>query len=144
MKTPAGSSGVGRVAVGVVFPSGKVVLEWLGSHNTLGIYDDLGRVEHIHGHGGKTWIAFSTRGAIPYRALIRALIEADLPQAALICRDAFGTFLGAPDPENFWADRDYVYGRFGAEHVASFAAEQDDELIDRAQASRKAQRTVGV
>ena len=26
---PSGVSGVGRVAVGVVFPSGKVVLEWL-------------------------------------------------------------------------------------------------------------------
>jgi GNAT superfamily N-acetyltransferase len=60
---------------------------------------------------------------------IRPLGEADLPQAARICRDAFGTFLGAPDPENFWADRDYVYGRFGAEHVASFAAEQDGELV---------------
>ena len=65
---PSGVSGVGRVAVGVVFPSGKVVLEWLGSHNTLGIYDDLRRVEHIHGHGGKTRIVF-TRGTIPYRPL---------------------------------------------------------------------------
>jgi hypothetical protein len=64
---PSGVSGVGRVAVGVVFPSGKVVLEWLGAHNTLGIYDDLRRVEHIHGHGGKTRIVFA-RGAMPYRA----------------------------------------------------------------------------
>jgi hypothetical protein len=65
---PSGVSGVGRVAVGVVFPSGKVVLEWLGSHNTFGIYDDLRRVEYIHGHGGKTRIAF-TGGAIPRGAL---------------------------------------------------------------------------
>jgi hypothetical protein len=65
---PSGVSGVGRVAVGVVFPSGKVVLEWLGSQNTLGIYDDLRRVEHIHGHGGKTRIVF-TRGEIPHRPL---------------------------------------------------------------------------
>src|SRR5215469_4638467 len=56
---PSGVSGVGRVAVGVVFPSGKVVLEWLGAHSTLGIYDDLERVEHIHGHGGKTRIVFT-------------------------------------------------------------------------------------
>ena len=40
---PSGVSGVGRVAVGVVFPSGKVVLEWLGSYSTFGIYDDLGQ-----------------------------------------------------------------------------------------------------
>ena len=58
---PSGVSGVGRVAVGVVFPSGKVVLEWLGSHYTFGIYDNLKRVEHIHGHGGKTRIVFQER-----------------------------------------------------------------------------------
>ena len=75
---PSGVSGVGRVAVGVVFPSGKVVLEWLGSHNTLGIYDDLRRIEHIHGHGGKTRIVF-TRGATPYRAL---LVRAKASRAA--------------------------------------------------------------
>jgi hypothetical protein len=64
---PSGVSGVGRVAVGVVFPSGKVVLEWLGSNNTFGVYDDISLVEHIHGHGGKTRIVF-TRGAMPNRA----------------------------------------------------------------------------
>jgi hypothetical protein len=65
---PSGVSGVGRVAVGVVFPSGKIVLEWLGSQSTLGIYDNLRRVEYIHGHGGKTRIVF-TRGPIPNSAL---------------------------------------------------------------------------
>jgi hypothetical protein len=45
------------------------VLEWLGSHNTLGIYDDLRRVELIHGHGGKTRVVFATRGALPYKPL---------------------------------------------------------------------------
>jgi predicted N-acetyltransferase YhbS len=62
-------------------------------------------------------------------AIIRPLTEADLPLARQIVRTAFGTFLGAPDPENFWADRDYVRGRFGAEHVASFAAEEDGDLV---------------
>ena len=60
---------------------------------------------------------------------IRPLTEDDLPAARRILRTAFGTFLGAPDPENFWADLDYVYGRFAAEHVASFAAEIDGELV---------------
>jgi hypothetical protein len=55
-------------------------------------------------------------------AVIRPLSEGDLAAARRICCTAFGTFLGAPEPENFWADRDYVYGRFGAEHVASVAA----------------------
>jgi GNAT superfamily N-acetyltransferase len=53
----------------------------------------------------------------------------DLPEARRICCAAFGTLLGAPDPDTFWADRDYVYGRFGAEHVASFAAELDGQLV---------------
>jgi predicted N-acetyltransferase YhbS len=60
---------------------------------------------------------------------IRPMIESDLPAARQICCNAFGTFLGAPDPENFWADRDYVHGRFGAEHIASFAAEVDGEVV---------------
>lgn len=62
-------------------------------------------------------------------ATIRPLTEADLPQARRTCHAAFGTFLGAPDPDNFWTDRDCVYGRFGAEHVASFGVEQEGELI---------------
>jgi len=62
-------------------------------------------------------------------AIIRPLTEGDLAAARRISRTAFGTFLGAPDPENFWADRDLVYGRFAAEHVASFAAELDGELV---------------
>jgi predicted N-acetyltransferase YhbS len=58
--------------------------------------------------------------------VIRALTEADLPEAQRIVRVAFGTFLGAPDPERFWSDLDYVYSRFGAEHTASFAADNDE------------------
>jgi GNAT superfamily N-acetyltransferase len=60
--------------------------------------------------------------------VVRPLAEPDLPQAQRICRLAFGTFLGAPDLDNFWTDRDLVYGRHGAEHIASFAAEQDGAL----------------
>ena len=62
-------------------------------------------------------------------AIIRPLTEGDLATARRICSTAFGTFLGAPEPESFWGDRDYVYGRFGSEHVASFAAELDGELV---------------
>ena len=62
-------------------------------------------------------------------AVIRPLTKGDLAAARRICCTAFGTFLGAPEPENFWGDRDYIYGRFGAEHVASFAAELDGELV---------------
>jgi N-acetylglutamate synthase-like GNAT family acetyltransferase len=62
-------------------------------------------------------------------AVIRPMADSDLPTARKIFCAAFGTFLGAPDPETFWTDRDYVYGRHGAEHVKSFCAELDGELV---------------
>jgi hypothetical protein len=49
----SGVSGIGRVAVGVVFPSGKAVLEWLGANSTFEIFDKLDHVEQIHGHGAR-------------------------------------------------------------------------------------------
>jgi GNAT superfamily N-acetyltransferase len=52
-----------------------------------------------------------------------------LPQAERICRLAFGTFFGVPEPETFWADRDYVYARTRAAHVAAFGAMIDDRLV---------------
>ena len=59
--------------------------------------------------------------------IVRALTEADLPQAQRIVLTAFGTFLGAPDLQTFWFPP-YAYARFGAEHIAGFAAERDGEL----------------
>lgn len=60
---------------------------------------------------------------------VRPIAEADLGAAARLLRLAFGTFLGAPDPEKFWTDRDYVYGRFGADHTAGFVAEQAGRVV---------------
>jgi GNAT superfamily N-acetyltransferase len=60
---------------------------------------------------------------------IAPLSEEDLPEAERIFRVAFGTFLGAPDPNVFWADRDYVYGRHGAPHVAAFGATIEGNLV---------------
>ena len=66
---------------------------------------------------------------MPRNVLVRPLRETDLPAAARICRIAFGTFLGAPEPETFWADRDYVHGRWRAAHIAAFGAEGGGELV---------------
>jgi len=66
---------------------------------------------------------------MPRYVLVRPLRETDLRAAARICRVAFGTFLGAPEPETFWADRDYVHGRWRAVHIASFGAEAGGELV---------------
>jgi GNAT superfamily N-acetyltransferase len=60
--------------------------------------------------------------------VVRPLRETDLPAAARICRVAFGTFLGTPEPENFWTDRDYVHGRWRAPHIAAFGADAGGEF----------------
>jgi GNAT superfamily N-acetyltransferase len=72
----------------------------------------------------------------PGQPVVCALDETDLADAARILRLAFGTFLGAPDPETFWTDRDYAYGRHGAAHVASFAAKIDGKLAGSSFATR--------
>ena len=61
--------------------------------------------------------------------MISTLDEKDLPEAERILRLAFGTFLGAPDPETFASDRDYVYGRRRSPHVASFGAKLGGKLV---------------
>jgi GNAT superfamily N-acetyltransferase len=61
--------------------------------------------------------------------IVDTLETKDLPEAARIIRLAFGTFLGAPDLETFWTDRDYAFGRQPAPHVASFAARLDGKLV---------------
>jgi GNAT superfamily N-acetyltransferase len=60
---------------------------------------------------------------------IARLDEKHLPEAVRILCLAFGRFLGAPDPETFWSDRDYIYGRRYASHVASFGATLDGKLV---------------
>jgi hypothetical protein len=57
-KDISGISGTGIVAEGVVFPSGRVVIEWYGSRPSIVIWQNLEDPEFIHGHGGATTIDF--------------------------------------------------------------------------------------
>ena len=50
----SGVSGTGRVAQGFIFDNGRVAVTWLSEHPTVTIYDNVGEVHAIHGHGGKT------------------------------------------------------------------------------------------
>lgn len=52
--------------------------------------------------------------------LIQPLLEADLPEAREVVREAFATFMGVAAPGEFWNDRDYVEGRWRAPHTAWF------------------------
>jgi GNAT superfamily N-acetyltransferase len=68
-------------------------------------------------------------GSPANQPVIGPLAEGDLPEAERIFRLAFGTFLGAPEPAAFWSDRDYVYGRWLAPHVAALGATLDGRLV---------------
>lgn len=61
--------------------------------------------------------------------IIRPMTENDLPEAARIIGLAFGTFLGAPDPETFWGDQDYARTRWLADPTAAFVAERGGVLV---------------
>lgn len=57
----SGVSGTGIVAVGVVLPSGRAIIEWVSKRtkaDSLGIYDDIEDVDKVHGHDGATKIVF--------------------------------------------------------------------------------------
>jgi GNAT superfamily N-acetyltransferase len=54
---------------------------------------------------------------------VRPMLEADLADARRIFRVAFGTFLGVPNPEEFWADREYVFTRWRTDPGAALVAE---------------------
>jgi hypothetical protein len=60
---------------------------------------------------------------------IRPLAETDLPETWRIACTAFGTFFGVPDPAQHWADRDLHRGRFHADHVEAFVAEEDGAVV---------------
>jgi GNAT superfamily N-acetyltransferase len=70
-----------------------------------------------------------TQDKVRLLPVIAPLREGELLDAERIFRRAFGTFLGAPDPDTFWADRDYVHGRWQAPHVAAFGASVEGHLV---------------
>ncbi len=62
--------------------------------------------------------------------------EADIGEAARIVRVAFGTHIGAPDPEAFGLDRDYIGTRFRNPSVAALVAEIDGQIAGSNVATR--------
>lgn len=56
LKDETGISGTGIVAVGVVLPSGKCILEWRTALSSIAVYDSIEDVEAIHGHSGRTLV----------------------------------------------------------------------------------------
>jgi len=55
----SGTSGVGVVAIGVVFPKdGKAVLEWCSGFDTITIFGSVDEMMLIHGHDGRTELIY--------------------------------------------------------------------------------------
>lgn len=53
----SGVSGTGIVALGAIFPSGKVQLEWIASnHVSWGAFPNIDILRQLHGHEGRTEI----------------------------------------------------------------------------------------
>jgi GNAT superfamily N-acetyltransferase len=61
--------------------------------------------------------------------VVRSLKEGDLPDAERFFRLAFGTFLRSPQPEAFWADRDYVRARWRTDPTSAFGVYRDRHLV---------------
>jgi GNAT superfamily N-acetyltransferase len=61
--------------------------------------------------------------------VIRKLEAQDLDEADRIFRLAFGTFLGVPDPLQFFGDADYVRTRARAANCSAYGAWTDERLM---------------
>lgn len=71
-----------------------------------------------------------TTTALPSnRVAVERLDETQLDAADRICRVAFGTFLGVPEPETFFGDVDYVRTRSLAPNTVALSALIDGELV---------------
>lgn len=57
------------------------------------------------------------------------LVESDLAAATRVMQRAFGTFLGAPDPDRFMTDRNYVRSRWRADPSAALTAVVDGKVV---------------
>jgi hypothetical protein len=55
---PSGLSGTGIVAVGFVFPNGRIIFQWVTYRSSMEFYDTMDNLLEIHGHGGSTEVVF--------------------------------------------------------------------------------------
>lgn len=66
----SGVSGTGRVAEGVQFDDGICVLRWMTKTSSTAVYNSMADLEHIHGHSGKTKVAYLLQDDIPLTSRI--------------------------------------------------------------------------
>jgi catechol 2,3-dioxygenase-like lactoylglutathione lyase family enzyme len=59
----SGVSGIGKVAEGVVFDDGTVVLRWLTEVKSTVVFQSIKDVESVHGHEGKDRLRMTERAS---------------------------------------------------------------------------------
>lgn len=53
-KDISGTSGIGIVGIGAIFPSGKAIFEWCSYQKSLIQFENIEHVIEVHGHEGRT------------------------------------------------------------------------------------------
>lgn len=53
-----GTSGIGKVAEGVVFSNGWCALTWMTENTSVAFYPSIETLEAIHGHQGRTRVVY--------------------------------------------------------------------------------------
>jgi GNAT superfamily N-acetyltransferase len=71
----------------------------------------------------------SAQGGEASGVAVRRMQSDDIPQTQRVFRLAFGTFFGAPDPEQFWEDHDFVSTRWRADPEAWLVAELQGAIV---------------
>lgn len=79
----SGISGTGRVAQGFVADNGKTSLFWLSDHPSVTVYDNVGEVQAIHGHSGKTELRYEPDYKRAFNEMKEALKGVSLWDATL-------------------------------------------------------------
>ena len=54
----SGLSGTGIVAVGVMYPTGRCIMEWTTPIKSLTEYHSIAELEALHGHEGRTRVVW--------------------------------------------------------------------------------------
>lgn len=54
----SGLSGTGIVAVGVMYPSGRCIMEWVTPIKSINEYHSIADLEALHGHEGRTKVVW--------------------------------------------------------------------------------------
>jgi hypothetical protein len=54
----SGLSGTGIVAVGVMYPTGLCIMEWLTPIKSINQYHSIADLEALHGHEGRTTVVW--------------------------------------------------------------------------------------